>query len=64
MQGGLCGERNVTFERSVQTLVTNVFDPLGFKVQAFSRVPYLCKGDFHHPYYVLSDALFVLSRNE
>uniref|UniRef100_M4B8J7 Methyltransferase type 11 domain-containing protein n=1 Tax=Hyaloperonospora arabidopsidis (strain Emoy2) TaxID=559515 RepID=M4B8J7_HYAAE len=59
MQGGLCVE-NVAFEVAANLLWRNVLRPAGFKLRRFSRVPYLCRGDLHQPYYVLSDAIFVL----
>ncbi|KAK7114058.1 hypothetical protein V1264_000184 [Littorina saxatilis] len=49
-----------TFEEQVAQLTTGVFQPAGFEVEAFTRVPYLCEGDLKHSFYVLNDALFVL----
>uniref|UniRef100_A0AAV1TT42 Methyltransferase-like protein 9 n=1 Tax=Peronospora matthiolae TaxID=2874970 RepID=A0AAV1TT42_9STRA len=59
MQGGLWVE-NAAFEVAANLLWCNVLRPAGFKLRHFSRVPYLCRGDLHQPYYVLSDAIFVL----
>ncbi|TYZ67453.1 hypothetical protein PybrP1_011386, partial [[Pythium] brassicae (nom. inval.)] len=59
MRGGLCHE-GATFEAAASVLLQNVLQPAGFKLVQFSRVPYLCRGDLRQPYYVLSDAVFVL----
>lgn len=59
MRGGLCQE-DASFEAAASVLLTNVLQPAGFKLVQFSRVPYLCRGDLRQPYYVLSDAIFVL----
>ena len=59
MQGGRCVE-NASFEAAANVLLHNVLRPAGFKLRQFSRVPYLCRGDLQQPYYVLSDAVFVL----
>lgn len=54
----ICGK---TFEEQVQSLTKNVLEPLGYVLERFSRLPYLCEGDLHHSFYYLSDAVFVLS---
>jgi hypothetical protein len=59
MRGGLCAE-GASFEVAASLLLRNVLLPAGFKLRYFSRVPYLCRGDLQSPYYVLSDAVFVL----
>lgn len=53
-----------TWEEQVQHLVQEVFQPAGFQVRSFSRVPYLCEGDATQPFYHLDDALFVLEKSE
>ncbi|XP_033105106.1 methyltransferase-like protein 9 [Anneissia japonica] len=53
-----------TWEEQAQSLITEYFIPAGFKLRSFTRVPYLCEGDMHNPFYVLSDALFVLESSE
>ena len=50
-----------TFEEQVASLITDFFEPSGFKVEKFTRIPYLCEGDLEHSYYMLNDAVFVLS---
>ena len=52
---------NASFETSVERLWATVLDPLGFRLDALSRVPYLSDGDSVAPVYTLDDALFVLS---
>ncbi|DBA01719.1 TPA: hypothetical protein N0F65_010129 [Lagenidium giganteum] len=59
MQGGLCANGD-SFEAAASVLLRNVLQPAGFQLLQFSRVPYLCRGDMRQPYYVLSDAIFVL----
>ncbi|XP_022338741.2 protein-L-histidine N-pros-methyltransferase-like [Crassostrea virginica] len=49
-----------TFEEQVQFFITKVFEPAGFYVEKFSRLPYLCEGDLHQSFYVLDDAVFVI----
>ncbi|XP_068696174.1 protein-L-histidine N-pros-methyltransferase-like isoform X3 [Montipora foliosa] len=49
-----------TWEEQVESLVKDVFEPTGFTVEIFTRVPYLCEGDLYRDFYVLDDALFVL----
>ncbi|KHJ94827.1 DREV methyltransferase [Oesophagostomum dentatum] len=49
-----------TFEEHASSLVENEFIPAGFEVVKWTKLPYLCEGDFNKPYYLLSDALFLL----
>ena len=60
MSGGMCRE-GAYFEWSVDAMVTQVLEPAGFHVHAWSQLPYLCSGDRSAPYYVLYDAVFVMS---
>lgn len=53
-----------SWEEQVQSLVEDVFEPTGFTVELFTRVPYLCEGDLYRDFYVLDDALFVLKAFE
>jgi SAM-dependent methyltransferase len=50
------------FEHGVAALCRDLFAPLGLRVLAFSRVPYLCQGDANAALYVLDDAVFVCER--
>uniref|UniRef100_A0A3Q1JUE6 Methyltransferase like 9 n=1 Tax=Anabas testudineus TaxID=64144 RepID=A0A3Q1JUE6_ANATE len=49
-----------TWEEQVTNLSKEVFQRVGFKVEAVTRLPYLCEGDMYNDYYVLDDAVFVL----
>ncbi|XP_051523262.1 protein-L-histidine N-pros-methyltransferase-like isoform X1 [Myxocyprinus asiaticus] len=49
-----------TWEEQVTHLTTEVFQKMGFEVEAVTRLPYLCEGDMYKDYYVLDDAVFVL----
>jgi SAM-dependent methyltransferase len=50
-----------SFEESLDQLWREVLQPLGFRLEAASRVPYVSDGDTHCPVYVLDDAMLVLS---
>jgi len=53
------------WEVSVQHLVKDVFEPLGLRLKALSRVPYLCCGmSTKEPIVYLDDAIFVLVKEE
>jgi hypothetical protein len=59
--GGLCRERS-SFERSLAKLVLSVLEPLGFRVRAWTRLPYLSQGDgAASAYFALDDAVLLLS---
>ncbi|KAM4623419.1 protein-L-histidine N-pros-methyltransferase isoform 2-T2 [Polymixia lowei] len=49
-----------TWEEQVTILSNDVFQGVGFEVEAVTRLPYLCEGDMYKDYYVLDDAVFVL----
>lgn len=51
----------VTFEEQVCSTIHDVFEPSGFNVLCWTRLPYLCEGDLRQDYYWLSDAVFILS---
>jgi len=59
MDGGLC-RQGATFERSLALLYAQVLLPLGFEIEAWSRVPYISEGDSAQNLYFLDDALIVL----
>ena len=41
------------------SFIKDVLLPIGFTLQSFTRVPYLCEGDLSRPFYSLDDAVFV-----
>lgn len=47
-------------EEQINEFISNVFQPLGFRLKKLTRVPYLCEGDMERSYYFLSDYIFVL----
>ncbi|KAM3729088.1 Protein-L-histidine N-pros-methyltransferase [Dirofilaria immitis] len=49
-----------TFEEQASSLVTDVLEPAGFELLKWSKLPYLCEGDFRRPFYHLDDAVFLL----
>lgn len=53
-----------TWEEQVTNLSNEVFQKVGFKVEAVTRLPYLCEGDMYNDYYVLDDAVFVLKASD
>lgn len=53
-----------SFEDQVTSVVEDVLEVEGFKVEAWTRLPYLCQGDLNQAYYWLHDAVFVVSLNQ
>ena len=49
-----------SIEEQIESMVKDVLEPQGFEVVNFTRVPYLCEGDLHNDFFVLTDILFVL----
>lgn len=49
-----------TIEEQVDSLVECVLGPLGYRLKSWTRLPYLCEGDLHQPYYWLHDVVLVL----
>ncbi|KAH7719591.1 DREV methyltransferase [Aphelenchoides avenae] len=53
-----------TFEEQVVSLTEETFRPAGFDVVRWTKLPYLCEGDFNRAsqraYYKLDDAVFLL----
>ncbi|CAF0830967.1 unnamed protein product [Adineta steineri] len=47
-------------EEQINSLLLNIFQPLGFYLKKLTRLPYLCEGDIERSYYFLSDYIFVL----
>ena len=60
IDGGRCSD-GATFEVAVSCMVKSVLQPMGFRVHSWTMLPYICSGDRTTPYYVLHDAVFVLS---
>lgn len=52
--------RGKTLEEQASFLVEKEFMPAGFELVRWTKLPYLCEGDFNRPYYVLDDAVFLL----
>ena len=50
------------WEENVHCVVSQLFEPAGFRLRALSRVPYLSEGDLSTPYYTLDEALLLLER--
>ncbi|XP_046993907.1 protein-L-histidine N-pros-methyltransferase-like [Schistocerca americana] len=50
-----------TFEEQAASAIVDLFEPAGFHVERWCRLPYLCEGDLNQAFYWLDDALFVLS---
>ncbi|XP_063338266.1 methyltransferase-like protein 9 isoform X1 [Pelmatolapia mariae] len=53
-----------TWEEQVNSLTNEVFRKVGFEVESFTRLPYLCEGDIARDYYLLDDAVFVLKSSD
>ena len=56
------GVKGSTVEEQVNSLTEIIFPENGFKVERWSRVPYLCEGDLDQTFYWLHDFLFILSK--
>ena len=56
--------RGRTFEEQITSLVKDVFQPAGFTLVKFTRLPYLCEGDMESSFYMLDDFVFVLKVTE
>uniref|UniRef100_A0A1I7WPJ0 Methyltransferase-like protein 9 n=1 Tax=Heterorhabditis bacteriophora TaxID=37862 RepID=A0A1I7WPJ0_HETBA len=52
--------RGSSFEEQASSLVELEFIPHGFEVVRWTKLPYLCDGDFNRPFYMLNDAVFLL----
>jgi hypothetical protein len=46
-------------EEQINSLLLKIFQPMGFQLKKFTRLPYLCEGDIERSYYFLFDYLFV-----
>ena len=51
------------FEKQIP-LVIKKLESIGFSIDAWTRVPYLCEGDMGQSLYVLSDAVFLCTLND
>ncbi|CAL2050181.1 unnamed protein product [Caenorhabditis brenneri] len=49
-----------TYSEQAHSMIVNVFQPAGFEVVRWTRLPYLCEGETHYPVYYLPDAVFLL----
>ena len=48
----------------MNSLYKALLAPLGLRVEALSRLPYLCEGDLNSGYYVLSDAVLLVTEDQ
>ncbi len=46
--------------QQITILIEQVFRPLGFELEKFTRLPYLCEGNLSQSFYYLIDYLFAL----
>ena len=51
-----------SIEEQINSLVDSVFAPIGFSLEAITRLPYLCEGDLSQAFYVLEDVVFVFRK--
>ncbi|NOY92270.1 MAG: methyltransferase domain-containing protein [Deltaproteobacteria bacterium] len=49
-----------SFEAAANRLAADLFEAQGLVTERWTRTPYLCRGDAHHPISSLDDAVFVL----
>lgn len=59
MTGGRCCDK-AAWEVSARMLMERVIEPAGFRVERWTRVPYLCEGSNTHEYYTLDDLVMCL----
>jgi SAM-dependent methyltransferase len=45
--------------KQIQMLVDDVFEPLGFELEKFTKLPYLCEGNIAQAFFYLHDYVFV-----
>ncbi len=50
------------WEVQLESLVRDILEPAGFALERWTRVPYLCEGDFARSFYSLNDVVMVLRR--
>ena len=51
-----------TFIEQAQSFV-KLMTSLGFKLESWTRLPYLCEGDLVHSVYYLDDAVFLFKKS-
>nr|CDJ84559.1 DREV methyltransferase domain containing protein [Haemonchus contortus] len=49
-----------TIEEQASFLVDREFLPAGFELVRWTKLPYLCEGDYYKPFYVLNDVVFLV----
>ena len=47
----------------INYLIDELFEPLGFDLLKFTRLPYLCEGNMQQSFYYLHDYVFVFKSN-
>ncbi|RNA32722.1 methyltransferase 9 [Brachionus plicatilis] len=45
--------------KQIKHLIENVFEPIGFELTKFTRLPYLCEGNLAQSYFYLIDYVFI-----
>jgi len=55
--------RHSTFEEYSNIFYNEVLSKCGYLIESYSKVPYLSEGDLDNDYYILPNAIFVLSMN-
>lgn len=58
--GNATCKAKATFEASFERLVEKVILPIGYRLESWTRLPYISKGDVNSPFYTLSDAVLIL----
>lgn len=48
------------WEVQFDSFITNVLEPAGLELVRWTRVPYLCEGDFARSFYSLNDVVMVV----
>jgi len=53
--------KNLPFNEEINVFFQEL-EMIGFKIEAFSKAPYLCDGDLRQAYYFLLDILVIVSK--
>ncbi len=48
----------------IDFLIENIFEPLGFDLLRFTRLPYLCEGNMEQSFYYLHDYVFIFKSSK
>jgi 2-polyprenyl-3-methyl-5-hydroxy-6-metoxy-1,4-benzoquinol methylase len=57
---GTCSQRKMSkLNEQIKYLLDHVFEPNGFELVKFTKLPYLCEGNMQQSYYYMLDYVFI-----